>query len=193
MDTQLPLGIDPDFDLLQNYLDGELTSAEVLRVERRLASEPELAAALGRMSAEFEVRRAAYQSLEPDARDADALAMAVGRRARRAERETSHRRVFHFGRLAGAMAACVAVSFAAGWIGRGVAAGASSKPPQVVSGPKGEPYVYQVALTDEQGNITAVQQFDKLEDAKAFAADVGRWQAQQQVKQSGAIVMSSGL
>ena len=189
-ETQLQVGIDPDFELLENYLDGELSPAEVLRVERRLAAEPELAAALGRMGAEFEVRRAAYRSLEPDDRAADALASAVGRQVRRADRALSHGRVFRFGRLAGAVAACVAISFSAGWVGRGVAARASSK--SVISAPKEEPYVYQVALTDDQGNITAVQQFDKLEDAKAFAADVGRWQAQKQVKQ-GPIATSAGL
>ena len=191
METPEPVGIDPDFELLENYLDGELSPAEVLRVERRLAAEPELAAALGRMSSEYEVRLAAYRSLEPDVRAADALASAVGRQVRRAERSAPHRRVFRIGRLAGALAACVAISFSAGWVGRGFAAPA--KPGQVVMAPKGEPYVYQVALTDDHGNITAVQQFNKLEDAQAFAADVGRWQAQQQVKQTGPIVMSSGL
>ena len=39
------------------------------------------------------------------------------------------------------------------------------------------PFVYQVALTDDAGNITAVQKFDNLKDASNFAADVGRWQA----------------
>jgi anti-sigma factor RsiW len=190
METPEPAGIDPDFELLENYLDGELSPAEVLRVERRLTAEPELAAALGRMSAEYEVRQATYRSLEPDARAADALASAVGRQVRRADRLASHGRVFRFGRLAGALAACVAISFSAGWVGRGFAA--SSKTGPVVTAPKGEPYVYQVALTDDQGNITAIQQFDKLEDARAFAADVGRWQAQQ-VKQVGPAVISAGL
>jgi anti-sigma factor RsiW len=191
METPEPAGIDPDFELLENYLDGELSPAEVLRVERRLAAEPELAAALGRMGAEYEVRQATYRSLEPDARAADALAAAVGRQVRRADRTASHGRVFRFGRLAGTLAACVAISFSAGWVGRGFAA--SSKPAQILAPPKGEPYVYQVALTDDHGNITAVQRFDKLEDAQAFAADVGRWQAQQQVKQAGPAVMSAGL
>jgi hypothetical protein len=192
METSESGGIDPDFELLENYLDGELSPAEVLRVERRLAAEPELAAALGRMGAQYDVRQAAYRSLEPDAGAIDALASAVGRGARRADRSRSHGRVFRFGRLGGALAACVTISFVAGWMGRGLAA-AGNKPGAVASTPRGEPYVYQVALTDDHGNITAVQQFDKLEDAKAFAADVGRWQAQQQVKQPGPVVMSSGL
>jgi hypothetical protein len=51
-----------------------------------------------------------------------------------------------------------------------------------------------VALTDEAGNITAVQKFDNMEDARNFAADVGRWQArQQQIQQGQPIVTSSGL
>jgi anti-sigma factor RsiW len=188
IEPQQPAG-DPDFELLGSYLDGELSAAEALRVEQRLLAEPELAAALGRMNAEFEIRHAAYKSLEPDARAVDALASSVGRQVRRMER--SHRRLFQIGRLAGALAACVAISFAAGWIGRGYAAGAAARkgPPTATTE---EPYVYQVALTDDKGNITAVQKFDKLEDAKAFAADVGRWQAEQ-AKQTGTSATSLGL
>ena len=63
--------------------------------------------------------------------------------------------------------------------------------------PKDEPYVYQVALTDEAGNITAVQKFDSLDEARNFAADVGRWQAHQQElqqnRQGPPVVRSSGL
>ena len=48
-----------------------------------------------------------------------------------------------------------------------------------------------VALTDEAGNITAVQKFDKLEDAREFAAEVGRWQARHQQIQNGNVVMTT--
>ena len=187
-----PVGADPDFQLLESYLDGELTAAEANRLEWRLSAEPELSSALGRMCDDYALRQAAFRSLEPDGRAAEALNWSFARSARRIDRAAlqgaSRRRSLRLGRLAGALAACVAVSFCAGWVGRGYAAQTN-----VASAPAGhsgqdpapreskeEPSVYQVALTDERGNITAVQKFDKLEEAQAFAADVGRWQARQQ-------------
>src|SRR5918993_2471097 len=76
---------DPDFELLENYLDGELTPAEVQRLEHRLVLEPDLSAALGRLSAEHAVRRAVWESMEPGEAAARSLAAAVGASARRAD------------------------------------------------------------------------------------------------------------
>ena len=192
---------DPDFALLESYLDGELSPGEIADLDRRLRGEPELAGALGRMSAEYAVRRAVWASLEPGKSEATRVARGAGISARQLDRR---RQLGKLSRLAGAAAACIAVGFLAGWVGRGNTAaradtgrqvattgGAASAPaPQTPA----EPYVYQVALTDEAGNITAVQKFDNLEDARNFAADVGRWQArQQQVEQGQTVMTSSGL
>src|SRR5204863_1873896 len=65
---------DPDFVLLEDYLDGELSPVDIAHLERRLRAEPELADALARMSAEFAVRRAVWKSLEPTATEALAAA-----------------------------------------------------------------------------------------------------------------------
>jgi hypothetical protein len=35
-----------------------------------------------------------------------------------------------------------------------------------------------------------VQKFDNLDDARSFAAEVGRWQARQQQLQSGKVVVT---
>jgi hypothetical protein len=183
---------DPDFELLESYLDGELLPGETRRLERRLVAEPELSAALSRMSAEYSLRRAAFRSLEPDDRTAKALSESVVRSVQQAEgaeprrtRPGSHRRSIRIGRIVGALAACVAISFCAGWIGRGYAsqAGSHEDTARNASDPKdkAEPSVYQVALTDEAGHITAIQKFDTLEEAQNFAADVGRLQARQQL------------
>jgi anti-sigma factor RsiW len=210
-----PAPLDPDFELLMSYLDEELTSAEVGRLEERLRGEPELADALGRMSAAHAVRQAVWRSLEPAEPEALALATGVSRSARRAD---WHRRLSRLSRVAIAAAACVALGFLAGWVGRGsavaravtdlnetaapravVAAGAGRAEPrhsgkEVAKSGVAEPFVYQVALTDDDGNITAVQKFDNLDDARNFAADVGRWQVRQQQIQEGHPVMtSSGL
>jgi len=80
-------------------------------------------------------------------------------------------------RVGAAVAACL-VCFVAGWIGRGSGTpGANAiRPDRATFVEQG---IYEVALTDEQGIITAVQKFDRLEDAKAFAADVAKSQAEQ--------------
>jgi anti-sigma factor RsiW len=218
--ADVPAPLDPDFELLMGYIDEELTAAEVARLEERLRQEPELAGALGRMSAEHAVRQAVWRSLEPAQPEALSLAEGVSRSARRAD---WHRRLSRLSRVAVAAAACVALGFLAGWVGRGsavaravtdvneptaaprtvVASRTDHPEPRYASKDAGnvasnaaaaEPFVYQVALTDDDGNITAVQKFNNLEEARNFAADVGRWQArQQQIQEGHPVVTSSGL
>lgn len=209
---------DPEFELLESYLDGELTPAEVQRLETRLVHEPELSAALGRKGSEHAVRQAVWRSMEPDEAAARVLAAAVAASARRSN---LRRLAFKFARVAGAVAACVVLFLAGVGVGRGQAApetgngrhraplesGGTTRPAEPEDAaaffhaadkahPRspsagGAPYVYQVALTDEAGNITAVQKFDTLEDAQRFAAEVGRWQDRQQQIQSGKVVVTT--
>lgn len=196
---------EPDFELLERYLDRELTQDETLRLEQRLSSEPELAEALARMSADYAIRRAVWASMEPAPADAMNVAAGVGRFARKAE---LRRRLARLSRIAGAAAACVMLGFLAGWVGRGGSiaqaneGGTPTTRPAVhpsshdgkAAQPTEPPGLYQVALTDEAGNITAVQKFATLEDARNFAADVGRWQAlQAQIDNGQPVMTSSGL
>jgi hypothetical protein len=165
--------LDPDLALLESYLDGELTSAELQSLQGRLSGDPELSAALSRLSSDYTVRQAVWTSLEANNAECDRMARKVKRAVRRASLWDRSKNAV---RVGAAVAACL-VCFVAGWIGRGTA---TAKP---VDGRERtnlvEQGIYEVALTDEQGNITAVQKFDRLEDAKAFAADVGKWQAEQ--------------
>jgi hypothetical protein len=55
----------------------------------------------------------------------------------------------------------------------------------------GAAQIYQVALTDEDGNITAVQKFDTLEKAQSFAAEVTRWQARHEQIQNGRVLVKT--
>ena len=156
------------------------------------------------MSAEFAVRLAAWKTLEPAEPEAMRLAKAVTTGARRAD---LRRRLSKLSRVAGAAAACVTVGFLAGWVGRGNAvARADTTPSTATTRPATDgntsatenkpaaPFVYQVALTDDAGNITAVQKFDNLKDASNFAADVVRSQARQREIQEGQPVpKSAGL
>ena len=194
--------VDPDLALLEAYLDGELTSAELQALQQRLHADAELSDALGRLSSEYTVRQAVFTSLEGTNAESEQMARAVARSVRQA---TFWERVRHYVR-AGAVAAACVICFAAGWAGRGSAAiasgpvGAGSGRPDLGlatrSAPAAErPLLYQVALTDEQGNITAVEKFDSLDEARNFAADVVKWQAQQADPAQGEqpVLMRSGL
>jgi len=56
--------LDPDLALLESYLDGELTSAELQSLQGRLSGDPELSAALSRLSSDYTVRQEVWTSLE---------------------------------------------------------------------------------------------------------------------------------
>jgi hypothetical protein len=175
--------VDPDLALLESYLDGELASPALAALQARLGSDDDLSAALGRLSADYDVRRAVWTSLEGGNADADRAARRASAAVRRAGLWARSRRAV---RVGGAVAACAAC-FLAGWVGRGSAAtAAGTTPPRPP-----EPLAYQVILTDEQGNATAVQKFDDLAEAQAFAADVGKWQARQAQLQNGQPVLTT--
>ena len=194
------LPVDPDLALLESYLDGELSSAELQSLQQRLAADVDLSSALSRLSEDFTVRQAVWTSLEGTPSESIALSRQVVQSIRRAGFWERSR---NYVRAGIAVAACL-MCFSAGWIGRGSSASAMTpdrtpgNPPTLVAGSSTDvsatPFLYQVALTDEAGNITAIQKFDTLEDAKAFAAELSKWQAEQAQAQYGqAVLMQSGL
>ena len=113
-----PAPLDPDFELLMGYIDEELTAAEVARLEERLRAEPELAGALARMSASTRCDRPSGGRSSRRSRRRCRWPAGVSRSARRAD---WHRRLSRLSRVAVAAAACVALGFLAGWVGRGSA------------------------------------------------------------------------
>lgn len=189
--------VDPDLALLESYLDGELSSVELQSLQQRLHADHELSAALARLSQDFTVRQAVWTSLEGTPAESESLSRQVVRSIRRAGFWERSR---NYVRAGVAVAACL-ICFAAGWVGRGTTATASvpadgQAAPEVAADltAANPPFVYQVALTDDEGNITAIQKFDTLDDAKAFAADLGKWQAEQaQLQAAQSVLMQSGL
>jgi anti-sigma factor RsiW len=159
---------DEDLETLENYLDGALSPREAERVTRRLALDLEYADAADRLRAERAVRQAVWQSIEPDPAAAHAAGRAAVISAARAERSTRRARL---ARRAAGVAAGLLVAFAGGWVARGRSAPTAAAPP---GAPVGE---FQVALTDDGGNIIAVQHFSDPGQARQFAEDVGRWQS----------------
>ena len=154
---------DEELELLETYLDGALALPEARRVERLVAREPAWAEALEQLRAERGLRQAAWASFEPDGSLADRAGRDVVRRAVQAERAA---RAARFARRALAVAACLLLAFAGGWAARGYVSPAPTLARE-----------FQVALTDERGNIIAVQHFSDPRQARQFAEDVGRWQA----------------
>ena len=164
---------DEDLEILENYLDGALSPREADRVTRRAALDPEWAAALDSLRAERAVRQAVWESGEPDFPAAHAAGRAAVAAAVRSDRYVRLARLFR--RVSG-VAAGVLIAFAGGWVARGLRSSPAPAPAQVMSGTRAATE-FQVALTDDGGNIIAVQHFSDPTRARAFAEDVGRWQS----------------
>ncbi|HWE96984.1 MAG TPA: hypothetical protein VG269_23685 [Tepidisphaeraceae bacterium] len=183
-----------DLEMLEAYLDDALSASEVVGLDRRLVTEPALAAAMQTMRGRRAVRLALFKSHEPDEASAEKLAELV---IASAHRSAWHRKVARVSRVVGMLAACMLVGFAAGWMGRGHGPAA----PMAAGGPhpaKAEGHLvahvpkpgeaggmYQVALTDENGNVIAIQKFNRVEDARQFADDLGQYEARRQQVEEG--------
>lgn len=154
-----------DWELLSRHLDGDLTDAEETELSERISREPELKAALDELSSAQTVRSSLWTSLEPTQVEADVLAKCAISSARR-------RRVSWWPRIA-AVAACLIVSFSAGWLAHSRQRNGMA---HLQPATNNQPSPYRVALTDEQGHVTAVQDFESAEQAKKFARDVMQWQ-----------------
>lgn len=161
---------DDDLELLEALLDGALTPAEAESLGRRLAGDPVLAAELQRLRGERTARRAVWESYEPGMQEAAGLSAAALAAATHTERL---RRGMLLVRRGIALVAMVMVAFAGGWLARGM--GSSHSP--ISKDASDGPAPFRVALTDEHGNIVAVQRFDDERKAREFADDVDRWQS----------------
>src|SRR5277367_7141185 len=92
-----------DLDLLDTYLDGELSMADSQDLWHRLDRERELATALDQLRAERTDRQTVWASLEPAELEADAWSHRLTRVMRR---RLMMERVTQTLRYAGAAAAC---------------------------------------------------------------------------------------
>ena len=154
-----------DWEILSRRLDGDLTDAEETELSGRISREPELKSALDELTAGQRATNSLWPSLEPSQLEADVLTKCAISNARR-------RRVSWWPRIA-AIAACLLISFCAGWLVRARQPGGVAHLQPTTSNPQSP---YRVALTDEQGHVAAVQDFDSADEAKRFAHDVMQWQ-----------------
>jgi anti-sigma factor RsiW len=189
-----------DQELLEAYLDDALASDEVEAVARRLAQEPELATALDSARADRRQRGVLWAALEPSEANANAFAQSTLRAIRRRRIMV---RVAWASRFGGAAAACLLMGLGGGWYMRGRGAPVSNsavtnpadgaQQVHFVESPNADlpPGAYQVALTDQNGNVLTVQKFNKLEEAQHFAQDLGQVVERQQDVQNGRAMLVS--
>jgi hypothetical protein len=170
-----------ELDILETWLDGELGAIETVDLQKRLGTEPELSAALADLRRERELREAHFAAIEPtDDQTQDFLHRVEANIARR-------RRWMLYGRFAratGAIAACMAIGFGVGWIGRGGSGAPANHPSPSPT--------YQVSVSDDSGRILGVQHFNSADQAREFSDDLRRWQDQEEQIRDGYLIVRSG-
>ena len=152
---------DGDLELLEAFLDDELTPAQDLQLRDRLTSEPTLASELEHLRAERKLRATMFSSLE-------------GGEEGVVDRILSAARTM-------AAAALIAIGFLVGWMG---ATGGKSN---AIAGEA----PYKVEILDESGHVMAVQKFQSLQKAQEFSDDLQQWQIRQERLLSGQVTVQS--
>jgi anti-sigma factor RsiW len=177
-----PVG-DEDLELLEAYLDDALAEAEVQRLRDRLAGEPAMASALKMLREERAHRQAFFASIDPTPAEVDGLVGSIKRQALRRRWFRDPRRVLQ---AMGAMAACVIVGALLGQLYVAHPGGQPANERVVTPINREGAKVYEVEVTDDFGNVIAVQQFKDPRQAREFLDDLKKVQ-QQKRQQNGVI------
>ena len=178
--------IDTELELLEAYLDGETPAGEQAALRGRIAREPQLRAGFEQLSGERVMRQSLFASFEAGADDA---AERILSRCHEQDEKQQRRYAWltHAMRFTGAAAACLAVGFLAGWLGRSRPA-VTQNPSRAVAQSQ---LAYDVAITDETGQIMGVQKFTTYQEAQEFREDLQRWQQRQEQLRSGQVTVRS--
>lgn len=200
---------DKDLELLESYLDDELSMVQVDDLRQRLANEPELAELLADLRAQRDARVGLWASFEPSEHSVDLVLKGIRREM---NRSLLIEKIGRTTRWAGSLAACVALGFVGGYLIRGT--GPAPSPNTVPGG--GTPVVqtgthpddgaivwkpgsvrdlgssggaangYLVSFTDDQGNLVGSQRFKTIQEAREFMRDFQlRQQQHKQLQNSG--------
>jgi hypothetical protein len=106
---------DQDLELMEQWLDGELTEPQAEALRQRIAGEPQLAQVLDRLRGDRKMRAEIFAVLEPTHHDVDAMINNVRRAVRKEEVWAWRVRML---RQVSGVAAAIAMVFTAGWISR---------------------------------------------------------------------------
>jgi anti-sigma factor RsiW len=181
-----------DLEMLHTYLDGELPVTECEGLWRRLAVERDLLAELESLRADHAVRQTVWPALEPADTTVARLETSILRGARRHDLIAVVKRGLT---IVTSVAACLLFGFTVGWLGRD----------RYVNSPNGAVPAVSVVETSAPGSMTPVpgkyivnvmdgghlvarQQFNSLEDAQQFTADLTRVEASQQDSNNSNVV-----
>lgn len=204
-----------DLELLDCYLDEELSSDAAEALRGRLSNEPELADALEQIKFERDARKQFFAAIEPGSEAVQRLVANVHRSINRELIWTKRARAL---RGVSGIAACLLVGFSIGYIFRGgpvnsdtlpsntagIASTNSGSPNREIEFVDGAPRIprpgnptnanananlvgYEVSLTDDAGNLIAVQRFPTFEKARDFANDVTRWRKEHNQLTNGGV------
>ena len=175
----MPLS-DADLEMLESYLDGELSGSEGDALIDRLRREPQLASTMEQVKAQRSVRMMVWNSCEPSEESVERLMARVQKRVDSHWTWTS--RLARLRVVSGA-AACILVGVLMGYLGRGRNAPPG---PQNVTVTQAQPVAnyagtpsdgaVEVPLVDEYGKVVAVQRFDSAAQAQEFIEDMRKWQ-----------------
>src|SRR4051812_43662603 len=142
---------DQDLELLEAYVDGELSGADEEELRRRLDAEPALAAALETLRAEAHVRSQVWKGYEPDEA---AVRRLISRVDASVDRNTIWAHRLSKIRTYGSAAACIVVGVLIGRVT--FSSGHNNTPPSVtnpirVDMPGGAPRIVRSALPQQGG------------------------------------------
>ena len=196
---------DTDLELLETYVDGELSGADEEELRRRLDAEPALAAALETLRAEAHVRSQVWKGYEPDEASVRRL---IERVDASVDRNTIWAHRLSKIRTVSAAAACIVLGVLIGRVtfssghgtgdnGQAITNTTSVKmpggQPRLVTVPPQQGGPVQFRIVDSNGNPITLQPFSSQKEADDFLIDLARWQhEQEQLRQAGTTLPSSG-
>jgi anti-sigma factor RsiW len=192
-----------DLELLESYLDDEISAEQQDVLRSRLSSEPELASAMDELRSARDMRGQYFATCEPDEQSVQRLIKSVNKSITRDIVWSRRSRVL---RGVGSLAACLLVGFMGGYgirgwnrmtsdsnpqkpiVGQVVGYNVeNSQPPGPISippsnfgsissggGVRNQPS-FQINIIDEHGRVIGAERFKSAEDARQFQASLSKW------------------
>ena len=166
-----------DLELLEAYLDYELTDEVRTSLARRLEREEALAGSLEALRAERFIRQQAFDSLAPDERSAHQFAWNVSSRLKVDEGLPSatpvgiakRSKLQNILRIVSTAAASIIVGFLVGWATRGPWGTAAGDNNVFTASPTS---LVRMPIMDDQGQMIALQDFENPQSVRDYSRRV---------------------
>ena len=184
-----------EYELIESYVDGELSTTEEDALRQRLDQDATLSAALAEVRAEREMRLAVWKSFEPGEAAVQRL---VARVDSAVDRDLAWTYRLGSVRRWSAAAACILLGILIGRVGQRGAEMPGSGGSRVASNnqtnvaqpvPQGQPTLVnnpiQFRIVNEDGQPVGVQSFRSPQEANEFFEDLSRWQRMQDDLRNG--------